>query len=97
MIGSKLSPNGPHDIVDKLLMKFDVGGVQRAEIKQWRGFQRGPFGYNEDPTSSCHTFCWKARQRFDVPFFYLGRRPSRLHPTPRYEPAAQRCDVATAR
>jgi len=55
--------------VDILLMIFDVGAVQRAKIKQRRGFPQGAFGYNESPTSSCHTFCWKARQRFDVPFF----------------------------
>jgi hypothetical protein len=55
--------------VDKLLISFDVGVVQRLEIKQWRGFRADAFGYNEGPTSSCHTFCWKARQVFDVPFF----------------------------
>jgi hypothetical protein len=55
--------------VDKVLIDFAVGDSQRREIKQWRGFQRGAFGYNESPTSSCHTFCWKARQKFDVPFF----------------------------
>jgi len=65
----KLSPGRPHAFVDKLWMDFHVGGLQRLEIKQWRGFGRGPFGYNEGPTSSCHTFCWKARQSFDVPFF----------------------------
>jgi hypothetical protein len=52
-------------------MKFPVGGLQRAEIQQRCGFPRGAFRYNEGPTSSCHTFCWKARHRFDVPFFYL--------------------------
>jgi len=57
--------------VDNLLIKSRVGVVQRAEIKRWRGFPKGRFGYNEIPTSSCHTFCWKARHSFDVPFFYL--------------------------
>jgi len=52
-------------------MKIPVGGPQRREIKDWRGLQRDAFDYNEVPTSSCHTFCWKARQSFDVPFFYL--------------------------
>jgi hypothetical protein len=65
----KLSPSYPQAFVDKVLIDFDVGHSQRHEIKLWRGFQRGPFGYNESPTSSCHTFCWKARQKFDVPFF----------------------------
>jgi hypothetical protein len=55
--------------VDKLCITFPVGVVQRPENKHWRGFWRGPFGYNEIPTSSCQTFCWKARHPFDVPFF----------------------------
>jgi hypothetical protein len=55
--------------VDNMWMIFRVGAPQRREIKQRRGFQLGAFGYNEGPTSSCHTFCWKARHRFDVPFF----------------------------
>jgi hypothetical protein len=67
--GPKLSPDRPHAFVDNLWIVFDVGGPQRREIKQGRGFQRGAFGYNESPTSSCHTFCWKARRSFDVPFF----------------------------
>jgi len=66
---SKLSPSCPQAFVDKLLTVFHVGDSQRREIKQWRGFPWGAFGYNESPTSSCHTFCWKARQKFDVPFF----------------------------
>jgi len=65
----KLSPSYPQGFVDKLWKDFAVGGLQRQEIKQRRGFRRGAFGYNEGPTSSCHTFCWKARQFFDVPFF----------------------------
>jgi len=65
----KLSPSCPQAIVDKLLIIIAVGDSQRREIKQWRGFQQGAFGYNESPTSSCHTFCWKARQKLDVPFF----------------------------
>jgi hypothetical protein len=42
--------------VDNLLIKIRVGVSQRREIKHWRGFAQGPFGYNEVPTSSCHTF-----------------------------------------
>jgi hypothetical protein len=55
--------------VDNLLMTYPVGTLQRQEIKQWRGLQPGSFDYNEIPTSSCQSFCWKARQSFDVPFF----------------------------
>jgi len=71
----KLSPSRPHDFVDNLLTDSDVGGPQRREIEQWRGLQQGAFGYNEGPTSSCHTFCWKARHFFDVPFFCLRHGP----------------------
>ncbi|MDP0970997.1 hypothetical protein Q6294_29030, partial [Klebsiella pneumoniae] len=55
--------------------KIPVGGLQRPENQCWRGFPAGPFGYNESPTSSCHTFCWKARHLFDVPFFCLRHGP----------------------
>ena len=34
--------------------------------------QLASFDYNEIPTSSCQSFCWKARHRFDVPFFYVS-------------------------
>jgi hypothetical protein len=50
-------------------MDFPVGGPQRPQIKHRRGLQPASFDYNEIPTSSCQTFCWKARQSFDVPFF----------------------------
>ena len=75
----KLSPTDPQAIVNKLLKHFDVGTLQREEIKHRRGFPQGAFGYNEIPTSSCQTFCWKARQGFDVPFFCsnTGHRPIR--------------------
>jgi hypothetical protein len=65
----ELPPAHPQAYVDKLLTIIHVGGPQRREIKHWRGFAPGAFGYNEVPTSSCHTFCWKARHSFDVPFF----------------------------
>jgi hypothetical protein len=51
---------------------FLVGALQRAEIKHWRGFRGGAFGYNESPTSSCHTFCWKARRSSTCLFFGFG-------------------------
>jgi hypothetical protein len=50
-------------------MIFRVGTLQRHEIEQRRGLQPASFDYNEIPTSSCQSFCWKARQSFDVPFF----------------------------
>ncbi|MEP7100673.1 MAG: hypothetical protein ABI781_09205 [Burkholderiales bacterium] len=56
--------------MDKLLMDFPVGALQRREIQQRRGLQPASFDYNEIPTSSCQSFCWKARHSFDVPFFY---------------------------
>jgi len=58
-----------YQLVDILLKRFHVGTLQRPKNKHWRGFQADPFDYNESPTSSCQTFCWKARHDFDVPFF----------------------------
>jgi hypothetical protein len=58
---AKLSPRHPQAFVDKLLMDFPVGALQRREIEQRRGLRPASFDYNEIPTSSCHTFCWKAR------------------------------------
>jgi hypothetical protein len=57
----KQSPRHPQGFVDILLINCPVGSLQREEIQQRRGFQPGCFDYNEIPTSSCHTFCWKAR------------------------------------
>ena len=57
----ELSPGHPHMFVDNMLMTYPVGGLQRREIEQWRGLQPGSFDYNEIPTSSCQSFCWKAR------------------------------------
>jgi hypothetical protein len=55
-----------------------VGTLQRREIEARRGLAQGGFDYNEDPTSSCHTFCWKARHLFDVPFFWPSVAPLRM-------------------
>jgi len=55
--------------VDKLLKKALVGALQRAKIKHWRGLPERPLAYNEGPTSSCHTFCWKARRHSTCLFF----------------------------
>jgi len=57
----KQSPRHPQGFVDILLINYPVGSLQREEIQQRRGLQPGCFDYNEIPTSSCHTFCWKAR------------------------------------
>jgi hypothetical protein len=46
-----------------------VGDRQRTHFRLFGGSQPAAFDYNEGPASSCQTFCWKARHRFDVPFF----------------------------
>jgi hypothetical protein len=76
---AKISPRHPQAFVDNLLMDFHVGTLQRREIEQRRGLQPASFDYNEIPTSSCQSFCWKARHSFDVPFFYVQRafRPTK--------------------
>jgi hypothetical protein len=70
-----LSPRHPQAFVDNLLIDFSVGALQRQEIEHRRGLQPASFDYNEIPTSSCQSFCWKARHRFDVPFFYVSCGP----------------------
>ena len=72
---ARLSPRHPQGFVDNLLMTYPVGSLQRQEIEQRRGLQPGSFDYNEIPTSSCQSFCWKARHSFDVPFFWLQHGP----------------------
>jgi hypothetical protein len=57
----KLSPSHPQVFVHNVLTTYPVGSRQREEIKRWRGLRAGSFDYNEIPTSSCQTFCWKAR------------------------------------
>jgi hypothetical protein len=74
---AKLSPRHPQPFVDNLFTEIRVGALQRREIQQWRGLRPASFDYNEIPTSSCQSFCWKARQRFDVPFFCLRHAPPR--------------------
>jgi len=68
--GVQLSPRYAQAIVDNLWMNFAVGTLQRARTQEIRGLQRGAFGYNESPTSSCHTFCWKARLHFWTCLFF---------------------------
>lgn len=53
-------------------MIFHVGELQQPASQYWRGFQPDAFGYNESPTKQLpYIFCWKARHKFDVPFFCL--------------------------
>jgi hypothetical protein len=66
---------GLREPVQKLLKQSLVGTLQRPENKQWCGFQPGPFRYNEGPTSSCHTFCWKARHPLGRAYFFALPRP----------------------
>ena len=72
----KIAPRASTAICGQSVDRIRVGTLQRREIKPWRGLRPGCFDYNEVPTSSCHTFCWKARHRFDVPFFWPPAAPS---------------------
>ncbi|MEK8031821.1 hypothetical protein AACH06_13420 [Ideonella sp. DXS29W] len=87
----KLSPGYAQQVVDKLLKDFAVGTLQRAPTQEIRGLQRGPFGYNEGPTSSCHTFLLEGASPFlDVPFFYVWPHPAGLHIASRFELSVRR-------
>jgi hypothetical protein len=68
--GAKLSPGYAHGVVDKLLKDFAVGTLQRAQTQEIRGLQRGAFGYNEGPTSSCHTFLLEGASPFWTCLFF---------------------------
>jgi hypothetical protein len=57
--------------VDKLLKDFAVGTLQRAQTQEIRGLQRGAFGYNEGPTSSCHTFLLEGASPFWTCLFFV--------------------------
>jgi hypothetical protein len=61
--------------VDKLFISFPVGARQRLIYKRWRDCRPGPFEYNEGPTSSCQTFCWKARHFIGRAFFLASTWP----------------------
>jgi hypothetical protein len=71
----ELPPEHPQAYVDNLLIDSLVGGPQREEIKHWRGLRRGPFGYNEIPTSSCHTFLLEGASIVRRAFFLRTARP----------------------
>jgi hypothetical protein len=55
--------------VDKLLIHFAVGRLQRREIEQWRGLQPGAFDYNESPNKQLPYVLLEGASFFDVPFF----------------------------
>ena len=79
------------------LLKFcgqlsPVGSPQRPEIKHWCGFPADPFGYNGRPTSSCQTFCWKARHPLGRAFFLAPARPC----GPAHRGATRACTEAAA-
>jgi hypothetical protein len=76
--GVKLSPGYAQGVVDKLLKDFAVGTLQRAQTQEIRGLQRGPFGYNEGPTSSCHTFLLEGASPFWTCLFFVSGRVAKL-------------------
>jgi len=51
--------------------------ADRNELKTSNGAvsKGGAFATMKVQQRSCHSFCWKARHRFDVPFFYVLPAP----------------------
>lgn len=62
--------------VDKLCITFCCWHLATAGNPALARLPGGSFGYNEVPTSSCQTFCWKARHLFGRAFFLVGRSAS---------------------
>lgn len=58
--------------VDKLCITFFCWHLATAGNPALARVPGGSFGYNEVPTSSCQTFCWKARHLFGRAFFLVG-------------------------
>src|SRR5471032_2153570 len=57
---------------------FMLETCNATKTQQRRGFHRGAFGYNESPTSSCHTILLEGASLFGRAFFLVstpGRSP----------------------
>src|ERR1700750_1170323 len=53
-----------------------------TKTQQRRGFHRGAFGYNESPTSSCHTILLEGASLFGRAFFLVSTQGARAFPAP---------------
>ena len=72
-------------------MKFPVGAPQRREIKHWRGFRRGAFGYNESPNKQLPYVLLEGASVDSTCLFFSSRHgASRLHIAARCELPLQR-------
>jgi hypothetical protein len=79
--------------------KFFVGEAQRSPNKHWRGSAAKLLATMKSQQAVAKHFCWKARQSFDVPFFWFQRGPSGLHIASPYEPSLQwlrRCSFVSS-
>src|SRR6185312_10601159 len=53
-----------------------------TKTQQRRGFQRGAFGYNESPTSSCHTILLEGASLFGRAFFLVSTQGAAVFSAP---------------
>ena len=80
------------EVVHNLWMKFMLVTCNDIKTQQRRGFHRGAFGYNESPTSSCHTILLEGASLFGRAFFLVltpAFPPAGAHPPT--VPAATGC------
>src|ERR1700710_3035041 len=68
-----------------------------TKTQQRRGFHRGAFGYNESPTSSCHTILLEGASLFGRAFFLVSTPGAARISAPLAPPSLRvRADTASA-
>jgi hypothetical protein len=64
--------------VHNLCIVLAVGEAQLPQNKYWCAFPAMLLATMKSQQAVAKRFCWKARQSFDVPFFWVSQRvPSR--------------------
>src|SRR5207249_2234762 len=61
---------------------FMLETCNATKTQQRRGFHRGAFGYNESPTSSCHTILLEGASLFGRAFFLVSTPGVSFLPAP---------------
>src|ERR1700749_3224603 len=67
-----------------------------TKTQQRRGFHRGAFGYNESPTSSCHTILLEGASLFGRAFFLVSTQGANAISAPLATPPLRLSCAATA-
>src|ERR1700761_9300609 len=76
---------------------FMLETCNATKTQQRRGFHRGAFGYNESPTSSCHTILLEGASLFGRAFFLVSTQGAAHDLAPLAAPGCEpRADTASA-